>query len=70
VKLSGHEDLWENGGIAPRILNLGTRWRSVVNLTTRSLYFRGKSPQHALDRRVGGPVPCPCRESNIQSSIS
>jgi hypothetical protein len=24
---SRHEDVWENGGINPRILNLGTVWR-------------------------------------------
>jgi hypothetical protein len=33
-----------NGGILPRILNLGTRWRWVVNFTSRFLYPRGKGP--------------------------
>jgi len=27
-----HEDVWESGGIAPCILNLGTRWRWVTGL--------------------------------------
>jgi hypothetical protein len=26
-ELPCHEDVWGSGGIAPRILNLGTRWR-------------------------------------------
>jgi hypothetical protein len=26
---------WRNGGIAPRILNLGTGWRYVVSFTSR-----------------------------------
>jgi hypothetical protein len=34
------------GGIAPRILNLGTGWRWVVTFTPRALY-----PWHSLDRR-------------------
>jgi len=29
-----------NGGIAPHILNLGTRWRRVVSFTLRPLYPR------------------------------
>jgi hypothetical protein len=24
-----HQDVWENGGIAPRVINLGTRWRCI-----------------------------------------
>jgi hypothetical protein len=35
---------WGSGGIAPRILDLGTRLRRVVNFTPRSLYPRRKSP--------------------------
>jgi hypothetical protein len=31
-------------GMAPLILNLGTRWRWVVSLTPQLLYLRGKSP--------------------------
>jgi hypothetical protein len=41
---------WGNGGVAPRILNLGTRLRRVVRLTPR-----GKQPQYLLDKRLGGP---------------
>jgi hypothetical protein len=42
-------------GIAPRILNLGPRWRRVVSFTPRPLYPQGKSPRYPLDRRLGGP---------------
>jgi hypothetical protein len=37
------------------ILDLGTRWRWVVNFTTRPLYPRWNSPRYPLDRRLGGP---------------
>jgi hypothetical protein len=40
--------------IAPRILNLGTRWRYVVSFTSRPLYPRGKSPKYPQVRRLGG----------------
>jgi len=43
------------GGIAPRILDLGTRWRLVVSFNPWSLYPQGTSPRYALDRRLGGP---------------
>jgi hypothetical protein len=33
---------WGSGCIAPRLLDLGTRWRWVVSFTPRSLYPRGK----------------------------
>jgi hypothetical protein len=46
---------WRSGGIAPRILDLGTRWRRVVSFTPRPLYPQGKSPWYPLDRRLGGP---------------
>jgi hypothetical protein len=46
---------WGSGGIAPRILNLVTRWRWVVSFTPRPLYPRGKSSLFPLDRRLGGP---------------
>jgi len=39
-----HEDLWESGGTAPRILNLGTRWRWMASFTPRPLYPWKKSP--------------------------
>jgi hypothetical protein len=37
------------------ILNLGTRWRWVINYTPRPLYLRGNFPRHLLDRRLCGP---------------
>jgi hypothetical protein len=40
----GHEDVLESGGIAPRILNLGTRWRSAVSFKLWPLYPQGNSP--------------------------
>jgi hypothetical protein len=46
----GCEVAWGSGGIAPRILNLGTRWRWVVIFTPRLLI-----PRYSLDRGVGGP---------------
>jgi len=45
---------WWSGGIAPRILHLGTRWRWIVNFTPRPLYPVGKSPCYPLDRRLSG----------------
>jgi hypothetical protein len=41
-------------GIAPLILNLNTRWRSVVNFTPRLLCLLEKNPEHK-DRQFGGP---------------
>jgi hypothetical protein len=35
---------WGSGSIAPRILNLGTRWRWVVSLTHRPLYPEERTP--------------------------
>jgi len=37
-----HEDIGRSGGIATRILDLGTRWRWGVSFTSRPLYPRGK----------------------------
>jgi hypothetical protein len=42
--------LW-NGVIAPRILNLGSRWSSVVGHSIR----REKNPHYPLDRRLDWP---------------
>jgi hypothetical protein len=41
---------WGSGGIAPRIRDLGTRWRWVVSFMPRPLH-----PRYPLDRRLGGP---------------
>jgi hypothetical protein len=46
---------WENEGIAPRILDLGTRWRWVVSFTPRPFYSQGKSRWYPLDRKLSGP---------------
>jgi hypothetical protein len=72
-----HEDVLGSGGIAPRILDLGTRWSA-----SRPGRFspQGKSPWYPLDRRVGGPravldtmekrkMPSPHRESNPRTPI-
>jgi hypothetical protein len=45
---------WGSGCIAPRILNLDSRWRRVVSFTPRTLYPQGKSPWCPLGRRLGG----------------
>jgi hypothetical protein len=39
-----HEGMLGSGGLAPPIIDLGTRWRWVVSFTTRPLYPQGKSP--------------------------
>jgi hypothetical protein len=46
---------WGSGDLAPRILDLGTRWRWVVSFTPRPLYPQGNSPCYLLDRRLSGP---------------
>jgi len=43
-----------SGGIAPRILNLDTRWRRVVSFKPRSLYHPGKIPRYLLGRSLHG----------------
>jgi hypothetical protein len=66
---------WGNVGIAPRIFDLGTRWRWVVSFTPLPHYPQGKSRKYSLGRRLGGPqsryghmpkskIPSPRRESN------
>jgi hypothetical protein len=49
-----HEGILGSGGIAPRIIDLGTIWKCVVRFTPRPLYPLGKSPRYPLDRRLGG----------------
>ena len=47
-----------NGGgrsIPPLILNVSTKWRSVLNFTLQPLYPRRKNPQYSLNGKVGGP---------------
>jgi hypothetical protein len=63
---------WGSGGIAPRILYLGTRWRWAVSFTPRPLYPQGKSPWCPLDRRLGGPQSrsgCGSEEKNSQQTF-
>jgi hypothetical protein len=46
-----------NGGVAPLILNLGTRRRLVFGLTIQSIYSRGKHPDtHCIAGLVGPRV--------------
>jgi hypothetical protein len=45
---------WRNGSIAPRVLDLGIRWRWVVSFTARPLYLQAKSPWYPFDRKLGG----------------
>jgi hypothetical protein len=46
---------WGSGGIAPCILDLGSRWRGVVSFMPQPLYSQGKKLWYPLDRRLGGP---------------
>jgi hypothetical protein len=41
--------------IAPRLLNLGTRWRRLISFTLRPLYPQGNRLWYPLFRRLGGP---------------
>jgi hypothetical protein len=61
---------WGSGGIAPRILELDTRWRWVVSFTPRPLYPRKRAPdtywigswvgpRAGLDAVVKRKVPSP-----------
>jgi hypothetical protein len=49
-----HEYILGSGGIAPRILNLGTRCRWLVSFMPQLPHLQGKCPRYALDRRLGG----------------
>jgi hypothetical protein len=52
---------WGSEGMAPRVLDLGTRWRCVISFTSRSLYPQGKSSWYPWDRRPAGPQSRPGR---------
>jgi hypothetical protein len=58
-----------SGGIAPRILDFGIRWRWVVSFTPRPLYPQGKSPWYPLDRRLGEPQSRSGRDSRAVNNI-
>jgi hypothetical protein len=49
-----HEGVLGSGSIVPRVLDLSTRWKWMVNFTPRPLYPQGKSPWYPLGRRLGG----------------
>jgi hypothetical protein len=49
------EEYWGSGGMAERILDLGTKWRWVVSFTPWPLYPQGKSSWYPFYRRLGGP---------------
>jgi hypothetical protein len=62
---------WGSGGIAPHILNHGMRWRWVSGqLLTLATIPQGKSPQYALDRRLGGPHSQSGHSEDKKNSIS
>jgi hypothetical protein len=64
------------GGIAPTIVDLGSRWRWVVSVTPRPRFSPGErtpgthctggwvGPRAGLDTEVRGKILCPCRGSN------
>jgi hypothetical protein len=58
---------WGSGGIAPRILDLGTRWKWVVSFTPRPLYPQGRSPWYPFHRRLGGPQS---RSGKVKGKLS
>jgi hypothetical protein len=68
-----------SGGIAPRILELGTRWEWLA-LHSGRFTTRGRAPRYPLDTRLVGPragldavdkrnIPSPRRESNSRTPI-
>jgi hypothetical protein len=46
---------WGSGGIASRIIGLGTRWGRVASFTLQPLYSQEKSPWYPLDGRLDRP---------------
>jgi hypothetical protein len=62
---------WGSGSTAPHI-DLATRWRQVISVTSWPLYPQGKSPRYPLDRRLGGPQSrsgCGGEEKNSQNLL-
>jgi hypothetical protein len=66
---------WGSGGIAPCILDLGTRWRWVVNFTPWPLYPRERAPsthwigpRAGLDAVVKRKFTSPCQDTNPRLS--
>jgi hypothetical protein len=71
---------WVSGGIAPRILDLGTRWRWVVSSLSGRFTPRERAPgtrliggsvgpSAGLDAVVKRKIPSPRRESNPRTPI-
>jgi hypothetical protein len=50
-----HKGIWENGGIAAYILNLGTKWMSVLSLTPWPLYLQRKRLWYSMNKSLHGP---------------
>jgi hypothetical protein len=74
-----YEGLLGSGGIAPRILDLGTRWRWVVNFTACRFTPRERAPgtywiggwvgpTAVLEAVVKRKIPSLCRDSNPRPS--
>jgi len=71
---------WENGGVAPRILNPGPNWRRVIRFTCQPLYTPiVRTPgthctggwvglRAGLDAVTKRKYPCTCRKSNPERS--
>jgi hypothetical protein len=51
------EDVWSNGGIAPRILNFGPAWRWVFSFRSRPLEPWDGTPVPAEQKAVWDPEP-------------
>jgi len=47
--------MWENGGIAILILNLGARWWRIVSFSPAPFNPRGKKTFYQSNMRLGGP---------------
>lgn len=54
---SSHVDIWESGCTALRILNLDTKWRSVIGLILRPLYPRVKNVETHWQEAGWDPKP-------------
>ena len=49
---SRHEYAWISSSIAPSILKIRIRWRSVIRFTPRSLYSLEKSPRYPFTKTL------------------
>jgi hypothetical protein len=55
IKHHANKTYWRSGSIAPRILDLSTRWKWVVSFTSLPLYPRINNPPYQLNRRLDEP---------------